>query len=649
MYRFVSVSQLLLLVAQLSHFGEAFYVPGVAPHTFKRDEDVPMKVNSLTSIHTQIPKKHYQVPGCIPSGGAKPASENLGEFLSGNKIMTSPYTINMLNPMNCVKICQVTYNASHSRRLQNFIEYGYHYNWIIDNLPSAAITNNEKGDVLTHYAGGFPVGFTTKEKEFYVYNHVKLVIDYHERSEGYRVVAFAVEPMSVKHSFAGGYDWDGDDPEGFNRPLTTCSTNEPLKISSIATNQPVDVGEKVIYTYDVVWRPSEVKWASRWDVYLSENHLVPPKVHWYSITNSILVVLFLSLLVITILVRNLKRDIAGYEALAALADDEEADEEINESGWKLLHADVFRPPTTLPILYTVFIGTGVQLLLVALLAIIFSAIGFLSPARRGSLLTAILVFYVLCGAVSGYISSRLYKAFNGRHYQMCTVLTATLFPGLVFGIFLFFNIVLWIMESSVATPFLDVLIVAAMWCCVSIPLVFSGAYVGFKSEKIDFPTKTSNFAREIPEPTPMMNPLLGMTVTGIVPFSAAYVEFFFIMTSLWMDQFYYVFGFTFIVFLILCVTCAEVTVLLVYYQLCAENHRWWWFSFFTAGNTALYMFVYSFFWFKTLDASKMFMTYLLYFGYMFLLCFAMLLITGTVGSMTTLWFVRKIFSTVKID
>lgn len=44
----------------------------------------------------------------------------------------------------------------------------------------------------------------------------------------------------------------------------------------------------------------------------------------------------------------------------------------------------------------------------------------------------------------------------------------------------------------------------------------------------------------------------------------------------------------------------------------------------------------------------MLMTYLLYFGYMFLICFSMLLIFGTVGALTSLWFVRKIFSTIKV-
>ena len=31
-----------------------FYVPGVRPHEFLPGEEVPMKVNAMTSIHTQV-------------------------------------------------------------------------------------------------------------------------------------------------------------------------------------------------------------------------------------------------------------------------------------------------------------------------------------------------------------------------------------------------------------------------------------------------------------------------------------------------------------------------------------------------------------------------------------------------------------------
>jgi len=344
----------------------------------------------------------------------------------------------------------------------------------------------------------------------------------------------------------------------------------------------------------------------------------------------------------------LRRDIAAYNALSQLAD-EEKDEDVDETGWKLIHADVFRPPENFQMTYCVFLGTGTQLGLTLLASIGFSAVGFLSPARRGSLMNATLVFYMLTGIISGYVSSRIYKAFRGRQWQICTVLTALLFPGVAFGVFLFFNIVLFFKKSTASAPVLDVIIVAAMWCCVQIPLTFLGAYFGYKAEAIEFPTVTSTIARAIPESPLILSPMIGMTLTGVIPFAAAYVELFFIMTSLWMDQFYYVFGFTLLVYIILLITCAEVTLLSVYYQLCAENHRWWWFSFFCSGSTAVYMFLYSIVWFRTLEASKIPMTYLLYFGYMGLICFAMLTVFGSVGALTSLWFIHMIFSTIKVD
>jgi transmembrane 9 superfamily member 2/4 len=639
----------LLFVLSSTARVSAFYFPGVKPYSFKDGERVQLKVNALTSTHTQIPRDYYRLPFCEPQNGPKMASENLGEFLTGNKIQTSPYVVKMREDAFCQKLCQKTLDRTDAAKLRLHIKYGYHNNWIIDNLPSAAIGMSKDGEEKKRYAGGFPIGFMHPDDDMpYVYNHVNIHIQYHNVSDGNRVVGFAVEPLSVKHKFQGNYVWDGSSLEGFSHPLESCPNAKQLTREDISSPQIVKQGEVIIYTYDVMWERSDIEWSSRWDVYLSEDHLVPAQVHWYSITNSILVVLFLSLLVVSVLVRNLRRDIDAYNALAALAD-EEKDDDVDESGWKLVHADVFRPPSTYPMLYCVFLGSGAQLCVTALFAIIFSAVGFLSPARRGSLMNAFLAFYVLSGTVAGYVSSQMYKAFRGRQWQLCTLLTAVFFPGIAFGIFVFFNIILWIMHSVASAPFLDVLIVAAMWCCVSIPLVFLGAYFGYKHEAIEFPTVTSTIARAIPPSPPLLHPMVGMLLTGIIPFAAAYVELFFIMTSLWMDQFYYVFGFTLLVYVILIVTCAEVTVLLVYYQLCAENHRWWWYAFFSSGSTAFYTFLYSIFWFRTLEASRMLMTYLLYFGYMFLISFAILLVFGCVGALTSLWFVRKIFSTIKVD
>jgi transmembrane 9 superfamily member 2/4 len=114
-----------------------------------------------------------------------------------------------------------------------------------------------------------------------------------------------------------------------------------------------------------------------------------------------------------------------------------------------------------------------------------------------------------------------------------------------------------------------------------------------------------------------------------------------------MNQFYDVFGFTLLVYVILIITCVELTVILVYHQLRAENHRWWWYAFFTSGSVAFYTFIFSMFWFEHLDTPGMVATYLLYFGYMFLMSFAVFLVFGCVGALTSLWFVRRIFNALE--
>ena len=97
------------------------------------------------------------------------------------------------------------------------------------------------------------------------------------------------------------------------------------------------------------------------------------------------------------------------------------------------------------------------------------------------------------------------------------------------------------------------------------------------------------------------------------------------------------------------VTCAEISVVLTYFQLCGEDYHWWWRSFLTAGSSALYLFIYCVFYFATkLDITKP-VSAALYFGYMFLFSYAFFVVTGTIGFLASLWFVRAIYASVKID
>mmetsp|Transcript_48686 Transcript_48686/g.136158 ORF Transcript_48686/g.136158 Transcript_48686/m.136158 type:complete len:637 (+) Transcript_48686:19-1929(+) len=631
---FVTINIVLLFINNC----RGFYLPGVAPHDYDSGDTVELKVNKLSSVHTLLPYDYYSLKFCRPGDGIKPYSENLGEFLRGDRIENSAYKIDMLEEKYCAVLCQQQLTNDDVTAFTAAISQQYHHNWIIDNLPAASILDTDQF-VTTQYVG-FPVGYQDGLTAF-LYNHVNIIIEYHEvEGPAYRIVGFYVEPLSVRHNTVGEWDGKGADP-----PLTTCSTTKHLTYDDIrGGNQRVMPG-KVIFTYGVEWRASEVHWASRWDVYLSMNHAVPDKVHWFSIVNSILIVLFLAFMVAMILIRALNRDISKYNRLPT---DEEKAEDREETGWKLVHADVFRPPVAFPMLFCVLVGTGMQLVICAFFLVLFSAIGFLSPANRGSIMIGMLLLFVLMGSFAGFTSARLYKTFKGKQWQRCTMLTAVLFPGTLFAIFFILDVTVWSYGSTGAVPILSMMAVLALWFGISLPLVFLGAYFGYKKDPLEFPVVTSNIPRQVPTQPWYLNPVLTCLLGGILPFGACFVELFFVMSSIWMDQYYYVFGFLLLVYIILGVTCAEITIVMCYFQLCSEDYHWWWRSLFTSGSTALYVFLYSVLYFSRLE-SNMMVTYFLYFGYMAVICMGIFLITGTIGFFACLYFNYQIYGSIKVD
>ena len=136
---------------------------------------------------------------------------------------------------------------------------------------------------------------------------------------------------------------------------------------------------------------------------------------------------------------------------------------------------------------------------------------------------------------------------------------------------------------------------------------------------------------------------------GILPFGAVFIELFFILSSIWQHQFYYMFGFLFLVFIILNITCAEITIVMCYFQLCSEDYHWWWRAYLTAGASAFYMFFYAIFYFFTKLHITSLASALLYFGYTLIMTLIFFVLTGTIGFYACYFFVRKIYSVIKVD
>ncbi|XP_068343198.1 transmembrane 9 superfamily member 11-like [Pyrus communis] len=653
-HRFTICAFTILLIFES---GYGFYLPGSYPHKYLVGSNLGVKVNSLTSIDTELPYSYYSLPFCQPPDGVKDSAENLGEFLMGDRIESSPYRFKMHTNETEIFLCETgPLSADKFSLLKQRIDEMYQVNLILDNLP--AIRYTKKEGFLLRWTG-YPVGIKVKDV-YYVFNHLKFKVLVHKYEEpnvarvmgtgdgsevipavaksdsdepGYIIVGFEVIPCSFMHTVD-------------SVKKLKMYEKYPAKIQCDPTTVAMPINEKqsVVFTYEVEFEESDIKWPSRWDAYLK---MEGSKVHWFSILNSLMVITFLAGIVLVIFLRTVRRDLTRYEEL-----DKEAQAQMNEelSGWKLVVGDVFRAPSN-PALLCIMVGDGVQILGMAVVTILFAALGFMSPASRGTLVTGMLFFFMILGGAAGYVAVRLWRTIGcGDHKGWVSVSwkVACFFPGIAFLILTTLNFLLWGSHSTGAIPFSIFVILLLLWFCISVPLTLVGGYLGAKAPHIEYPVRTNQIPREIPaQKYPSWLLVLG---AGTLPFGTLFIELFFIMSSIWMGRVYYVFGFLFIVLILLVVVCAEVSLVLTYMHLCVEDWKWWWKSFFASGSVAIYIFLYSVnylvFDLKSLSGP---VSATLYLGYSLLMVVAIMLATGTVGLLSSFWFVHYLFSSVKLD
>ncbi|KAF9925086.1 hypothetical protein FBU30_005079 [Linnemannia zychae] len=615
----------------LTTFTQGFYLPGVAPTEYKDADAVPLMVNALTpgsdsELKSVIPYDYYDpmFNFCQPEEGPQAQAESLGSILFGDRIFDSPFKIYMRKPEKCKKLCQRDVSPTQAKFINDRIKENYVVNWLIDGLPVGHLRGAKSKDQEKQlYSIGFPLGVDTG-KEALFNNHYDIEIDFHHnlQKDKLRVVGITVNPLSVMVAVE-----DVDDCG-----IKEAEVMAPLVLSEEKTTL-------VTYTYTVKWNEVETAWATRWDKYLLVGE---PRIHWFSLVNSIIIVLFLTGMVAMILLRALHKDISRYNQ-------QEAQEDFQEDfGWKLVHGDVFRTPAY-PMLLSIIVGNGSQMFLMASVTILFAALGFLSPSNRGSLATVMIVFYMFFGIVAGFISARLYKMFGGEAWKTNVIGTAFLFPSIIFGSFVALNFFLIAAKSSGAVPFGTMVGLVALWFLVSTPLSVLGSYLGFQRPKIENPVRANQIPRQIPDQVFYLRPIPSMLIGGILPFGAIFIELYFILNSIWFHKIYYVFGFLFLVFGILIMTCAGVTILMCYFHLCAEDYHWWWRAFFTSGASAVYIFLYSVMYYFTTLHINSFTSIVLYFGWTAIMSIMFFILSGAIGFFATFAFVRKIYGSIKID
>ena len=94
---------------------------------------------------------------------------------------------------------------------------------------------------------------------------------------------------------------------------------------------------------------------------------------------------------------------------------------------------------------------------------------------------------------------------------------------------------------------------------------------------------------------------------------------------------------------------AFVAVALTYFQLAAEDHRWWWRSFACGASTGAYVLAYAAYFYAAQTRMAGALQASFYFGYNAVAALGLALMLGFVGWRASLAFVRTIYRAIKCD
>ncbi|ESO96693.1 hypothetical protein LOTGIDRAFT_174735 [Lottia gigantea] len=509
----------------------------------------------------------------------------------------SLYSIKYKKEEDKKELCSVKYSESDLTLLKNAIEDLYYFEFVLDDVPIRGFIGHlEESGIIPH------------SHKIYLWAHLHFNIEYNDNH-----IIFA---------------------------NVTTKEVSPVNIDDVPT--PFEV----VFTYSVKWYKSTMKYEER-GTKLRDNSFFPKtlEIHWLSIINSMVLVFLLIGFVVIIMTRVLKSDFARYN----LDDDDNDDLDQDDNGWKIIHTDVFRFPPQKN-LFCAILGVGSQFLALATGILLMAMLGMFNVHRHGSINSAGIVLYAFTSCISGYIAANNFRKMGGSNWVWNINLTSSLFALPFFLVWALINSVAWGYGTTQALPWTTVVLLMALWVFVGYPLTVIGGIFGKNwAAGFDAPCRTKNIHREIPSVPWYRSGFAHCIVGGFLPFSAISVELYYIFATLWGREQYTLFGILFIVYGILLSVTACISVALTYFQLSAEDYRWWWRSIFSAGSTGIFVFIYALFYYcKRSNMSGALQT-IEFFGYTFLSCYVFFLMLGTVSYFSSLKFVRYIYVNLKMD
>ncbi|KAI8848725.1 hypothetical protein BC829DRAFT_417338 [Chytridium lagenaria] len=446
-------------------------------------------VNSVGPVdNRQETYEYFQLPYCPGPIKVKHHHESLAEALLGVSLANSGIDIGFKKTVANATICKRALKDKEITIFRYAVGLSYYYQMYIGIIWIIECFVEPIKDDLPIYDY---VGENDENGGAYIYTHRHFVITYND-------------------------NW---------------SENESDKLL------PVPAGKSelnVEFTYSVTWKPTTDKFETR---FLKSEMFFEHKIHWFSIFNSFMMVVFLLGLVVVVLLRTLKRDLARYDKEQSLLE---------------LERDL---PSHLAF---AVLGTGLQLAILVFAVLLYAVSGDYYVEQAKTLSASFL--YAVTSIVSGYYTGSFYTKYGGKNWVRLIFVTSSLWPGVVSILVLGINFIAIAKSSSRAIRFGSMIAVLCIWIFCVFPLVLMGVILGRNwSGDPNFPCRINPIPRPIPDQIWYTQPVALIMLAGMLPFASVFIEMYFVFSSFWKLK-YYMFSFMMLVFVILVVSTACIAI-----------------------------------------------------------------------------------------
>ncbi|PON79238.1 Nonaspanin [Parasponia andersonii] len=527
----------------------------------------------------------------------KDKKETLSEVLNGDHLISAPYKLEFLVEKNYTTACSKNLTKEEVSRFRKAIKSDYYLQMYYNDLPFLLFVGEiDKHDIFNNY-------------RYLLYNHIRFEIFFNKD----RIVKIHVLP----------------------------NTEDVVELTE-------DKETYVKFFYTVHWEELHIPFEKRMENYSESSFL------WFSIMNSCVTLLCLIGFVVKFYIRVFKKEITE-----GLPDSESASTQ-DERGWKCIRDDVFRHLSNKSLLAAA-LGSGTQLFILTVLILVLGLIGIFHSYNRGRLLTALIIIYTITSTIAGYTATSFYCQLGGTNWLGNLLLTGCLFPIPLLFTLCLLNFIATSYKATPALPFGITMELVLLWTLIAFPLLVLGGIIG-KSSKAEYeaickssnaelhsPLHIAKSPREIPPLPWYRRALPQIAVAGFLPFSLMPVELNFVISSVWGHGIYIAYKILLINFILVLIFIALMNTYLTCRQLFAEDHKWWWRSFFYGGSIGIYVFVYCIYYCYAISDWSGSLQISFFFGCMACISYGLFLMFGTVGFAASFLLVRYMYQSVKFD